>query len=435
MKENKHYNIYDVLLFLMMALMIGGNAGGFFQLTRVLHLCLLPFAAYGLLTKSRDVLKRNLYPTIFLPLWIIYAAVGLIWAEHDIENYKWFIHLCIFSASLIEVLWLADKAKNPRIAILYGWVTMLVLTVPIAFGEFITDEHLSCCDNKPRQTTYYGINQAILRRFASITFDNINAYNMVLCYGLMPIMLFIYSAKKKWQEISGYTIWCVIGWIILLNASRAAIACLLASILLFIILADTRKQRILGGIGVLLFSAWFALDIAGFSVFPKVVIVGNGSNAPSSAIVGRISNQGVEDVERSQIYKMAWQITTEHKFMGCGTGNITHEMFALNKRYAAPHCLWLEVLMQFGIIIFLGFVGLYLSIFVRGIKTTLKTHKRFAIQATLLGLMLVAGASISDGTMLLKAPLWMMIASLYVLTDETYEKHTHEKHTHKHNHK
>lgn len=407
------YNRFDLLLGLMMLLMVFGSSFGFFQPIRVLHLLLLPCMLYDTFRGNRQWLGRYRGEVILAGVWILYAGISLHWRMRGIECAKLMVHLCIYLSSLFEVLWLASQARNPRKTLLMSWIAMVGLTLPIALWEFITDHHLPTCDNAPMQKLYYGPDQAILRRFAAVTFDNINAYNTILTYSLFPILLWIYQARERWEKVAGYALWIFAGATILTNASRASITCLVASVVLFLVLARKRQERILGAVGMLLLLGWFVLDSYGISVFPQVVLCGDGADVPG-AISGRMLNQGLDDIERHEIYTISWDICQEDHFLGCGIGNIPARMHQHGTRYTAPHCLWLEVILQFGIIGLLIFLLLYLRIFVEGIRGDYR--------AMLIGLMLVAGMSISDGTILYKAHTWMMIATLFVLTDKNYAR-------------
>ena len=128
-----------------------------------------------------------------------------------------------------------------------------------------------------------------------------------------------------------------------------------------------------------------------------------------SVMSHRMQSEGVNDLNRVFLYTIAWKECVKSYFLGIGIGNIPYVYKQHNSRWLSPHCLWLEILLEFGIIIFLGYALILLNIFIRGVKSG-GEQLLFA----LLSLWILVGASISDGTIIFKAHFWMYFALIFI---------------------
>lgn len=439
--NTKQNTIYDWALVSMMALLAFGSSFGFWQPIRIMFLLLMPCMVYDVWkTKDLKAWKGHRYELIFFGIWILWSGVSLYWREDGIECIKLFIHLIIYVSGWMEVMWLSSKAQRPIRSIALGWIIMFLASVPVAVWELLTDHHLPTCETSAGALTYISEHVAIRRWFAATTFDNLNACNNTLCFTLLSVTMWLYQADKKWEKILGVVTWIMVGAIIYQNGSRAALACLICSAILYIIMANTRMQRWTGGLIIGLTILWTGICYTGWipqhtintdgqyvamvrqGLLPEDrLVIADGKiigitwddpveKVVTSTIANRIKREGARDVSRPELFRIAWAECNSSYFMGVGMGNVPPAMARHDDHYRAPHCLWLEMLMEFGIVLFIGFLGLWAIQLVRGWK-----QGKEGLRPALMGLMLLAGTSLSDGTVLFKAQTWMFWATLMVM--------------------
>ena len=395
------FNKYDRMLVLICWLMAAGLVGGLFQPARLLMVMLLPLFLDDVFRPNKvcgEPLRQTpsyRYELFFFLIWWLYAGISLLWAIEPTESTKSFIHLTFCFLGFGEVLWLSSRARSPQHAILVGWFLMFLSTLPIAAYEFLTDHHLSMSVQESDLKMSVGAHTQVARRFASVTFGNLNSYNVVLC--LTFCLMMIYTLRDKWQSrLCGYIAIIIIVVLIVKNCSRAALICLIFGLALYAFVM--LKQRAHAYVILFCLAVAFGLFIYRFSdIF--------------SAIFDRFRFQGFEDRGRTEMLIYGIQELRESSWMGIGIENFVPVMTNKYKAYvAAPHNLLLEIGVQFGVIILAGFIGLFIRV-----SKGARKGSSFNRTAALLSILPLIPISIIDSTYLLKITTWVYLASVYIL--------------------
>lgn len=409
MKEliiHRERNRYDIMLILMCWLMAAGLFGGFLQPVRVLIFLLTPFfvndairSELHIVPPLREVPSYR-YEQICFVLWGCYAAISLYWAIDMLESTKAFLHLIINFIGFGEFLWLASKAQKPQQSVIIGWALMFLTTVPIALHELITDEHLPMSLQESDYSIKFGGSIAEVRRFASVTFGNLNTYNVVLCMTFCTMMVCTLRDTFK-ERFFGYLMMISIAVLIVVNSSRAAFICLAFGILIYILVLMRKRHHVillLGGI----------VTAAGILIYRYADLF--------SFVIMRFQTQGLEDVGRLGVLTHGIEELIRTYGLGIGIGNFIPTM--LNEYHldiAAPHNLLLEVGVQFGVIILLLFIGMFVRVYKRSKKGTI-----FNRSSAILTILPFIPISIIDSGYILKVPTWIFFATIYVLAYSNY---------------
>ena len=394
-------NKYDYLLILLLVLMAGGTWGAFFQPVRVMMLLLLPVMLVEQIRNNTIVgLKKYNLERCFFLVWFVYALISLHQAVIMEKSVKYLIHLTIYFFGFIEFLWLSSKAENPKRSILIGWILMFVVTFPVAMYELIFDQHLSLSVQESDMSMRFGRNLMDDRLFASVTFGNLNSYNTVVCLAMAMILIFSLSDNRK-DRIAAYVLLAMDTFIIIKNSSRGAFICLIFIIIVYLLTLLIHKR------GTLFISTILIAILALAAIkLPDMY----------SMIQQRFQYEGFNDEGRIELIINGIKELWNSHLLGIGAGNFDPVM---EQKYgmwiSAPHNLWLEVLTQFGIIIFIGFM----SMFGRIIHMAHKGDNDCKM-ACIIGLLALIPISIIDSTYILKCTTWFYIASLYVLCDTDY---------------
>lgn len=395
-------NIYDYILIILIGLLAFGNYGNGAQPARLLIVALMPIMVVGLVRHPSSTAYYYKYESFFLLAWWLWSLAFLYKAEELSESIKHQIYLFIHIFGVLEVFWLANKATDPQRSLQRGWILLLIITLPIAINEFITDTHLSNSLRDSGAVMKYG-HISIERPFAAVSFGNLNSYNTVLCWALPSLFFFNLYPKYKSDQIIGYILLFLVIVVIVANASRGAILCLGVMIMTYIYAYyQTGRNRVALIAIVSLISIVFVYYL--FDIF--------------FVILKRFSTQGMQDTGRVENIVKGLAALFDSGGLGIGIGNYGPIMKLIYKvRFAAPHNLLLEVLVCFGLPVFIGFVWMLVRLYRFGKSgdTINKNMLLFSSAAFLF-------AGIVDSNYLMKVPTWMFLATTYIYVDKRYNK-------------
>ena len=400
MSQIKTNNIYDYLIMLLISLLSFGNYGNGAQPARLLAMAILPFMLLEFIRRPSAILHYYKYEFFFLIGWWIWSFVFLYKAEELTESLKHLIYLFIHIFGFLEILWMANKAHCAQRSLQKGWILFLLITLPIAINEFITDEHMSNSLREAGAVMKYG-KLSIARPFAAVTFGNLNSFNTVLCWALPSLFFLNLYPRSKYEPISGAVLLFFVILIIVANASRGAILCLGAMLATFVYsYYKTGRNRV--ALTIVLFVISFVFIYFLFDIF--------------FVIMKRFSTQGVQDTGRLENIIKGIQALFDSGGLGIGIGNYAPVMVEkYHVRFGAPHNLLLEVLVCFGLPVFIGFVGMIFRMFRKGIMGC-DVNKNMLLFSTTAFIF----AGIIDSTYLMKVPTWMFLATTYIYVDNRY---------------
>ena len=396
---HKANNRFDYLLIFYISLLVFGMYGGAFQPIRIFIVLFAPGTLLFFL-KDRTIRAKYLYEIITFSIWIYYACITLVWVIDISSGLKEITYLLINFIGVLLFIRLSSQANNPIKTIIRGWLIFIIITLPIAITELLYDKHLSMAI-LDADSTIGGI--GIAWKYASTTFGNYNSYNQVIVYSLPIIFssLFIYTKAAK-----SLSIWIVImlcALIILTNGSRGSFLCL--SITLIVFLFFLRKQKV-NNFGLSFFFLSLLVSIAYF-----------GQNL-FFLIILRAQQLGLtKDTSRTDIISAGLTRLKEHYFLGVGAGNFQINLKYINNLLAtAPHNLFFEILIQYGPIIAIMFLILLFRIIVRTIYNPNIIAKYIGITM----LIIAPFATVIDSSYIEGVPVWIMIASLAIISDKQY---------------
>jgi hypothetical protein len=392
-------NSFDYFLTILISLQIFGGLGGSLQPIRVFILICTPFLINHFL-KNKSEIRHYQYELFLFLVWFLYAIISLLWVVNLTNGIKGVIYLIINFLGVLTIFYFAKKAKNPILSIIKGWALFIVISLPIAFYEIFYDVHfpMSAQDSG---TMIGGL--GIIRKFASVTFGNYNEYNVQLVYGLPFILsgLFI-NYKNRILLILNYIVLLAIFFVLVTNGSRGALLSFLIFLLVFVKYVKVKKA-----LKIVIISFIGLVIIVLVSYFKDVFFF----------LLYRLSNQGFGDSTRLDIAVKSLKLLGEYYLLGVGSGNFQTTMAAnYNIGISAAHNFFLEVLVTFGIFIFLLFMGLFWRI-IRYIHKNNALLSRYIVIATLIAYPII---SIINSSYLLGIYAWIHIASLYIIADRRY---------------
>ncbi|MGJ1436891.1 O-antigen ligase family protein [Sphingobacterium siyangense] len=395
MTKNRN-NSFDVLIIIFISLQSLGLIGGALQPVRIFSILLLFFVFFALI---KGKLKGYFYEFLVFFIWIFYGLFTLIWTPDFDAGYKEIIVIFVNSIGFFALLALASFANNPQESIIKGWKMLFLILLPIALVELIADRHLPLSIQEEGNFVNMGGGLIVQRRFASVTFGNLNALNTVLAYVipfLFAPLLDRIPKQKRWFSI--LLLLCFF-YIIISNSSRGALfaLCLVSSMF---ILKYTKDLKKLIGIIILVIIGCAGL----LYLSPKFYEV----------IFLRLTEQSLSDSGRSLAMDAGISELVKSGFFGIGAGGFMKMMESYKADILPPHNIFLEISVQYGLIVFILFMSLGFRIWKRS-QEHIEERNKFIIKS---GLFIFPIVGIINSGYLLNIWIWMFLASLYIFADK-----------------
>lgn len=392
------FNKYDYGIILLIGLLAFGAIGGAFQLVRIFGLLFSPIVCAKLLTGN--ITKREKLVFAFFAFWLCYSIISLLWTPDVSQGLKevvyFYIHFILF---FLLIFW-AKKAVNPLNAITIGWIIILLLTLPIAFYEIVTYQHLPISRYGSEKLINLG-GTVVRQRFASVTFPNSNTYVVLVVFCLPFLFAKVAMVKKMWRQILFWVLILACSTVLVINASRGGILCLFIIFLTYLFILKpinitSPKNLILG------------LIIAIVSVF----VLSNFSDIIFRHFLFRIEGGDLlKDSKRLYLYGIALTLFIKSLFLGTGVGSEVAAMSSLSNGTTTVHNLFLEVLMQYGLLIFCLFFTFLANLFTK-IRFIKYLPSKFILVAFLLAF---APLFIINSGYLMMSSFWLFLSSLFVI--------------------
>lgn len=386
---------YDFFIIILIASLTFGQIGQAYQVPRVLAIVFLP-----VLIASFKYVRNYVKPYLlcFVAFWF-FCLLSMAWTPDFDTGIKELVYHLVHFLLFLEIIVFSRLSKSPTYAVSMGWMVAVSMTLVVALWEITTGHHLSMAVFKSEEFVKTGT-EVVVRRHASVTFGNYNTYVTFLCFAF-PFLLYRIS------RIRGLNIRAAIPVIIALlaavciclNASRGGVLTLVGMSGIYVIMNSSNKYTLPLTI-VLVFAAGY-------------ILYSNGSIL--DAINARSSGQGMfKSFERIVIWTAAMKAFVSTYGLGVGIGGMEVAIAQFTTGVAITHNLFLEILLQYGIIFF----SVFMFFLVRLCKKAIMLNN-VAIKTTLLmALITMPVYGIINSGYLLSPALFVLLSSLIVFADD-----------------
>jgi teichuronic acid biosynthesis protein TuaE len=298
------------------------------------------------------------------------------------------------------------KELNQLKFVYYLWLFVFVLLIPVAIWEVITGNHLSVS----------GLSEEIRLRvlFAPTTvFYNQNDYAAYIALTFPMILVWIRYYPKFIGRALGVFVCIASFWMLILTLSRSCyIAVLTGMTFWFLFLLRWNKK-----FKVLVLTAFMCVILV--VVFPtrtqdvleKLEIQAAGL----SDMVLQNKDIGTLNI-RLNLIKNALYFTIQSAGFGVGAGNAEYYMENYKifpvAEFTNVHNWWAEILTNYGVLIFTGYLIFYFSLFYNlwsAYKKVDNLTEKILCEALLVGLVSFSLAAISSSSIMSFRPQWMFI--------------------------
>ena len=393
------FNRCDIYLVILIASLALGGIGG--ALTPVRLLTILFFPAFTLRYEySKHYLKPYLYA---FAVFYLYALLSMIWTPDKTEGMKELIYYPIHFLLFLETITFGRFARQPLTSVSVGWLIAVFITLPIAGWEYITDHHLS--------TSRYGSDGVkmanlgtirVQQHFAAATFTNMNSYVVFLCYAL-PFLFYGFVRSRIQKLRKNYYIFAILlsALCVMFNASRGGFLTLVLMGLIYMVVSAKMLNKL-----------WF---IAVF--FAGLILVTMFADSMLAIIQFRANSDNLLQGEsRLVIWNNAWETFKPTLGLGVGIGGMTKAMISVTKGITATHNIFFEILLQYGVIFFGGFIYYLIQLSKKALLVNIKVIKL----VLLLALIPMPVYLIINSGYLLDPALYVLFACITVFID--YER-------------
>lgn len=344
------------------------------------------------------------YPTVFLVAWFLYGYLSILWSFDRVVAIK---ELYYFGVFLLLVFAFIDLLKNKLNSVLInkfltisGIATMGISCIEILFGY-----HLSTSRYVIEAERFIGSQD----RVATAFFYNENDLSLFLIM-LIPFFLVLLYRVSLTQKLIGLLAVLLSLGIFLVNGSRLAILALLLQVFFLVIVrSNTFIKR------VVRFS---------FIFLPTILVVG-------AYLLGKyffylLEQTGVYQVTGSASTRVSLYLNGIYSlfrsfFLGVGPGNFEFHIYPQfnTNGIVNPHNWWIEILTNYGFLIFIGYVLFFIYLCKRLIQIYISTRNQIAL-VYVLGLIGFAIACMGPSRLFYFWPMWLYYAVIISFIYQQY---------------
>ncbi|MBC7231554.1 MAG: O-antigen ligase family protein [Actinobacteria bacterium] len=348
---------------------------------------------------------------IFLIVWLMFAIVSVTWAHSTFDAIRNITFLTTGISLIFFHAYYFDNENDLR-RLFNIWIGALIALLLIGLWENITGHHLPISGySKERLLLLHPAVASQVRYRPTGTFNNPNDYATFISI-CIPFAISLTRYNKRISlKILG--VLCVLlGIYLILKAqSRGNLLAVFLelSVMFLFLLKNYRK------IGFILFILLFVVVL--YLAFPMIASTTiTEVQESTSSLMFELPVQGGQGTTRWNLARNSISFFVSTYGLGVGAGNAEYWMEYRPKYYTHgitnPHSWWLELLVNYGVLVFFGYLFFYYNILLYLWKAykRLEGIMKMICEALLLSLVGFTIASWSSSSVMALAPHWLMIS-------------------------
>jgi teichuronic acid biosynthesis protein TuaE len=284
------------------------------------------------------------------------------------------------------------------------YITLLLIFVallPIGIWETVTGNHLP-------NAGLFGIERLDLAFMPSTFFRNPNDYAAYIAITIPMFLVWVRYHEKLLGRTIGLLMIIMGLWVLLMTMSRSSYIALFMGTGFWLIFMLQLKSKIKVVSVVTALLILLALAIPG-KIQDSLTLVGEQVSSLSSVY----ADDDAPDV-RKNLIKNGLYFAVQSVGFGVGAGNVEYYMENSSiypvGRTINIHNWWAEILVNYGVFIFVGYVILYVTLVLnlwRAYKKVINRTEKMICEALLVGLVSFFMASISSSSIIAFPPQWI----------------------------
>jgi len=345
----------------------------------------------------------------FFAIWVAYAVVSLGWAASKGGAVRHVIFLAM-GVSLIFFATYYFRDHRDLAKLYWIWFGVFCSLILLGLWEHLTGHHLPV-------SGYYGEAPARFMHCPTGVFKNPNDYATFLSLSIPFAIYLIRYNKCKLVQLGGFGGAATAFYLIVATGSRANLLAVLLELGFLLLFLTGLKQKTK-------VAATMAVCVAiAFVVLPGAVRESSLKVAAELSSIATQAELGIGSVAvRANLARNGLQFLYSTAGFGVGAGNAEYWMARFARHDTAGilnlHNWWLEVLVNYGVLIFGGYVAVYIGI-VRDLwhvwRRARARGERVIAEAVLVSMVAFAVASMSSSSIMAFNPNWILFALALVL--------------------
>jgi len=346
---------------------------------------------------------------VFLCFWFGYAVLSLAWAPSKNMAIRYLIFLLMgISVIFFSTYYFRRKADLQKLYLL--WIGIFIILLFLGFWEHLTGYHLSV-------SKLYGETRLMLKFIPTGVFCNQNDYATFLTLSIPFSIALMRYKKNLWLYICGIGISISAFYLIVITGSRSNILAVLFEVAFILTFILNFRRRVRLVVIIVICVILLNVLLPGF-------LIGFLSNITEQmeSIVTQTKFEYGSVSFRVNLVRNGLSLLYSTAGFGVGAGNAEYYL------PTNPHNWWLEILINYGIFVFVGYIIFYIGI----IQSLWKLYRRkqtieekMICEALLVSLVGFFFASISSSSIMAFKPQWLLFA--FALSYLNYFRNKEEK--------
>ncbi len=336
----------------------------------------------------------------YLAIWMIYAFISIMWAADKGEAAR---NIIFLFTGILVIFFMVFYFNNLNY-LKWLYITLLLIFVallPIGIWETVTGNHLP-------NAGLFGIERLDLAFMPSTFFRNPNDYAAYIAITIPMFLVWVRYHEKLLGRTIGLLMIIMGLWVLLMTMSRSSYIALFMGTGFWLIFMLQLKSKIKVVSVVTALLILLALAIPG-KIQDSLTLVGEQVSSLSSVY----ADDDAPDV-RKNLIKNGLYFAVQSVGFGVGAGNVEYYMENSSiypvGRTINIHNWWAEILVNYGVFIFVGYVILYVTLVLnlwRAYKKVINRTEKMICEALLVGLVSFFMASISSSSIIAFPPQWI----------------------------
>lgn len=352
--------------------------------------------------------------------WVLWGGMSYFWAPDPSAAIKDVLAVGFGFGGGLLLLFLKSHSADGVDALRQGWLLAYIVAGIIAVWEVLTGNHLPSA--YVQTTPDYA-----LRNITISTFGNPNNYGAFLLLS-SPFLLWSFLVSKgRIRRAIRLGILATLPVFVVLSASRVAFIGLGAQLAVYGLLRVRRWRLLLGFFGiVVVLSLFVERFLQSETILAQKLALSLGDDLRPGGSIARRLNLLLDGL---------WFVYISGG-LGVGAGGFQYMVQRGSASFAttsflSPHNFWIEVLSQYGILVF--FVLVVWIIYLFGIAVQARRTLRYCATSRIIAEMMLialAGymfASVTSSSYVVQPTTWMFLGSLVVVGTFLWNKRVLEK--------
>jgi len=348
----------------------------------------------------------------FMLAWFLYALLSFTWADSKIDAIRG-IFLLFTGLSLIFFPAFYFTRLEDFKRFFHLWLIILAALLVIGFLNIFAGYQLIEFESLLQYTREDFLpDESYWMHLPRATFVHPNDYATYIALTIPFILTFIRYSRSRTKQLLGLALLFPTLFQLLLTGSRANLVAVALSVIFWFMFMLGRKEKIV--LAVLGGSSALAL----IAKSPKYLR--EEFNSAMIKLAGLITGSNIvhDDFIRINLIRNSFVFLVQHYGFGVGAGNAEYHMknFRIYDTYVINnvHNWWIEVLVNYGVFIFTGYVVFFAGLLVALYKAYREIEdnptEKMICEALLMGMVAFIPASMSSSSIMGFGPQWVFFA-------------------------